>query len=79
LQLFDDFAKVKKDFAKVVIENLFDIDGYCDCPNVIKKSIQLVSSPDRADILWALGRLLHCPQIKARAGHEQSELAKQLH
>jgi hypothetical protein len=25
-------------------------------------------SPDRADILWALGRLLHCPQIKARAG-----------
>jgi hypothetical protein len=25
-------------------------------------------SPDRADILWALGRMLHCPQIKARAG-----------
>jgi hypothetical protein len=30
---------------------------------------QLISdSPDRADILWALGRLLYCPQIKARAG-----------
>jgi hypothetical protein len=25
-------------------------------------------SPDRADILWALGQLLGCPQIKARAG-----------
>jgi hypothetical protein len=34
----------------------------------IEKSIQLFASPDRADILWALGRHLCCPQIKARAG-----------
>jgi hypothetical protein len=35
---------------------------------IIEKSIQLFASPDRADILRALGRLPHCPQIKAMAG-----------
>jgi hypothetical protein len=34
----------------------------------INNQPNLSDNPDRADILWALGRLPHCPQIKARAG-----------
>jgi hypothetical protein len=37
--------------------------------SILYKSTKHLSyNPDRADILWALGRLLRCPQIKARAG-----------
>ncbi len=35
---------------------------------IIENHFNWSNSPDRADILWAPGRLLHCPQIKARAG-----------
>jgi eukaryotic-like serine/threonine-protein kinase len=42
----------------------------------IENQYKWSDSPDRADILWALGRLLHCPQIKARAGKWRIEKRK---
>jgi hypothetical protein len=52
--------------------------SYLDCflQALIAIQYNCSYSPDRADILWALGRLLDCPQIKARAGKWFIEMPK---
>jgi hypothetical protein len=50
--------------------------GFSKAQTFIKNQFNWSYSPDRADILWALGRLLHCPPIKARAGKRLIKMPK---